>query len=163
MKTIESISFRYVKSVYFFVFIFTSALLLSACSHIGSKSFQESRAPITEKKVAFHAQRDDIQEAYKNFTLASLALSRGLYEEALIYLSTAVEKNPESVYLHTKMAMLLKKMKKFQEALAHALKCVELDPEGMRCHILLADAYALTGKDDLATEEYEKALSLIHI
>ena len=115
--------------------------------------------PVTEEKST-PIQKDRIQEAYLNFTLASLAIYRGDPENAREYLSAAIEKDPESVYLLTKMVMLLKREKQYEEALTYAVKCVELSPEDMKCRILLADLYTLMGEDDLAAEQYEKAISL---
>jgi tetratricopeptide (TPR) repeat protein len=58
------------------------------------------------------------------------------------------------------MALLLKKMKDYQSALKYALRCVRLDPEGVSHLILLADLYVLLGDDEMALDQYNKALNL---
>jgi len=150
---------QYMKGWYLFVFFIFSVLFLSACSIITVSPPSDDSPSIIEEE-SFHIEKDKTQEAYINFTRASLAIFQGDYENARKYLSTAIEKDPESVYLLTKMVMLLKRQKQYQEALTYALKCVELKPEEMKCRILLADLYTSIGEDDLAAEQYEKGISL---
>lgn len=111
----------------------------------------------TEKGVSYDG-RDNIQEAYSDFLLASISASRGNHEEARQYLSDAIEKDPGSPYLYQKMATLLKEIEKYTDALIYATKCVDLDPKNVKAMVLLADLYALTGNDALSIEQYEKAL-----
>ena len=149
---------RYTKSPWIVFVSLIFILLVQACSSVTHQVSRDGDAAILKTSVP--SKKDPIQDAYTNFTMASLAISHGDYDQAGAYLLTAIEKDPESLYLLSKMAMLLKRMKKFPEALSYALKCVELSPEDMPYRIMLADLYTLNGKDDLASEQYNTALSL---
>lgn len=132
---------------------------LPGCSWLRHDSLVRPE-PVSEKRGVVTGEKDNIQEAYKYYTLASIAMSRGLHEEARKYILEAMSKDPESVYLHRKMALILKALKEYKSALSYALKCRDLDPEDVSTLILLADLYALTKNDELAIEQYENALKL---
>ena len=87
-------------------FFCLSVSFLPACSTITVSHPTDESPSVTEEK-SYQIQEDRTQEAYLNFTLASLAIYRGDYENARKYLKSAIEKDPESVYLLTKMALLL--------------------------------------------------------
>jgi tetratricopeptide (TPR) repeat protein len=118
--------------------------------------------PLSEQpdEVGQITEKDRLQQAYQNFTMAAIALTQGDGEEARTYLETAIQKDPDSVYLHQKMALLLKQMKHFPEALAYAQKACDLDPSDPASIILTGDLYTLTGNDDLAVEQYRKVLEM---
>ena len=105
-------------------------------------------------------QKDNLQQAYENFALGSLAMNRGQYDEARKYLSKAMETDPKSDYLLRKMALLLKNLKEYPNAVNYALKALDLSPDDVSNIVLLADLYALMDKDDLAITQYEKAVRL---
>ena len=128
--------------------------LIPACSPLGPRISLEAPVPMASEK------KDNIQEAYNYFSRYSIAVSRGHYEKALEYLSGAIERDPDSAYLHRKTALLLKGLSQHQRAIAYALKCVELAPEDVRNRVLLAELYALTGDNDLAIEQYNEVLSV---
>ena len=92
---------QYMKGWYLFVFFIFSVLFLPACSII-TVSPPSDDSPSVIEEESFHIQKDKTQEAYINFTRASLAIFQGDYENARKYLSTAIEKDPESVYLDRK-------------------------------------------------------------
>jgi tetratricopeptide (TPR) repeat protein len=150
----------YLTLAYVSASILLSILVLPACSLLTHKLPPDKSNKIQMGKSAFHVEKDRVQEAYENFTLASLAISQGRHEKARKYLSIAIEKDPESIYLHRKMALLLKGLKKYESALAHAVKCVDIDPEDIKSYIILANLYTLMGNDDLALEQYDNAISL---
>ena len=106
-------------------------------------------APVQIEKEIPQKKTDNINDAYTYFTLASIAISQGHYEEAQKYLSMAISKDPDSPYLIGKMAQLMKEQKKYQEALHYAQRAVELDPKNIRNLILLADIYAVLVHYDL--------------
>ncbi|SPD73955.1 Tetratricopeptide repeat protein [uncultured Desulfobacterium sp.] len=151
--SIKMLSPRYLKPVFMVAFVI---LLSYGCSHFLPG---EKQAPST-KEMAPSVTEDKVRDAYNYFTLASLALTNGEYNKAQEYLSIAIEKDPESAFLHLRMAMLLKGMKDFNGAISHAAKCVELEPQNTSHLLLLADLYTMTGQDDLALEQYNKALAL---
>ncbi len=139
--------------------------MFDACSHTApSPAPLDSGSPSIAEAITKEAEPrepiDIIQEAYQNFMFAAVAMNRGDIEAAEKFLSLAVENDPDSLFLRSKMAQILKGLKQYREAVIHALKCVELDPENIKYRILLADLYALMGRDDLANEQYDKALQI---
>jgi tetratricopeptide (TPR) repeat protein len=120
------------------------------------------QAPLSEQpdEVVQVTEKDQLQQAYQNFTMAAIALTQGNGEEARTYLESAIQKDPDSVYLHQKMALLLKELKNFPEALAYAQKACNLDPSDPASITLAGDLYTLTGNDDLAVEQYRKVLDM---
>jgi tetratricopeptide (TPR) repeat protein len=117
-------------------------------------------APVAPEKRIPPEAKDNIQEAYKNYALASMAMSQGNYEVAREYLSNAIENDPQSIYLCRKMALFLKALKAYPEASTYALKCLDADPKDLKNRMLVADLYALMGDDEQAIEQYNKVLSI---
>jgi len=90
--------------------------MFPACSSVPMGAPIDSMPETVEP--ATPANPDDaLQTAYSRFALAAIAASRGDFEAAQQYLSTAIEKDPNSAYLSRKMALLLKKMKDYPRAL----------------------------------------------
>jgi len=143
--------------VYFIAFL---ACAISACAPTPSSILKEH--PLVEEpdEVLRISEKDQLQQAYQNFTMAAIFLTRGDPEKARTYLESAIQKDPDSVYLHQKMALLLKELREYPEALAYAQKAVDLDPSDAMSITLAGDLYALTGNDDLAIENYRKILDM---
>jgi tetratricopeptide (TPR) repeat protein len=137
-----------------------SALLLSSCAGLAQKP--ATQPPVKERQTlavpAPKKEKDELSQAYADFTMAIMALSDRQYERARGYLANAIERDPGSVYLNHTMALVLKKLKRYQEAILFALKCVQLDEKEIGHRILLADLYTLAGEDDLSLKEYEEIL-----
>jgi tetratricopeptide (TPR) repeat protein len=123
-----------------------------------ASSKKQPAVQVVKPKIAPPEKPDATQKAYENFALASVALNQGRYQDAKAYLEDAIQNDPDSVYLNTKMAVLLKGLKEYPEALAYAQKSVGMDPKNTRTLALLGDLYALTGKDELAVNEYRNIL-----
>ena len=146
-----------------FVQVVTLTLLigpLPSCSWMAHWRLQGEPVQIKSEKSPGPQKADNVQEAYKNFAMASIAMSHGNAQDARKYLAGAIEKDPGSAYLCRKMAVLLKSLKDYHGALEYALKCTALEPQNVGGLILLADIYVLMGDDDLAIEKYSEALSL---
>ena len=155
----ETILSKHLKSNHLLVLIFFLGLL-AGCSQLGLTKLPKGQVAVPTEKGVSYEGKDDVQAAYSNFLVASLAAAQGNYEEARTNLLGAIKKDPESPYLYLKMATVLRQIKKYKEALVYATKCVALAPEIAKARILLADLYSLTGKDDLAIEQYQKILGL---
>ncbi|MBW2093520.1 MAG: tetratricopeptide repeat protein [Deltaproteobacteria bacterium] len=56
-------------------------------------------------------EKDALSKAYTDFTMAMLAIADRRYEKARSYLTKAIERDPESIYLNRTMALVLKKLK----------------------------------------------------
>jgi tetratricopeptide (TPR) repeat protein len=143
--------------VYFLAFL---AGAVSACAPTPSGILKEE--PLVEQldEVVRISEKDQLQQAYQNFAMAAISLTRGDPEKARTYLESAIQKDPDSVYLHQKMALLLKELREYPEALNYAQKAVDLDPSDAMSITLAGDLYALTGNDDLAVENYRKILDM---
>jgi len=150
---------RYLKSApLLFLFFFMG--FVSACAPVTSGVLQKEPVPAKPDIDTPVMKKDQTQQAYQDFTKASIALSRGNYGDARKYLESAIREDPQSAYLNRKMGLLLKEFRKYPEALAYARKGVALEPESITGITLLGDLYALTGNDDLAIEQYQKILDL---
>lgn len=134
--------------------------LVSACSQPVPSLHRDMPGSILSKEKPSQEKTDTLQEAYRYFSLASIALSEGNYKKARGYLSGAIENDPESTYLCKKMALVLKELNAYQEALVYALRSVDLDPGDVGSRVLLADVYTLMGKDYPAIEQYNNALGV---
>jgi len=143
--------------VYLLVFL---AGAVSACMPASSGILKQE--PLTQQpdEVVPITERDQVQQAYQNFTMAAIALTQGDPREARKYLESAIQKDPDSVYLHQKMALLLKEAGEYPQALVHARRALDLDPTDMESVTLAGDLYALIGKDDLAVNHYRKILEM---
>jgi tetratricopeptide (TPR) repeat protein len=131
------------------------------CATVDDPGTQKKAEPVVEvikPKISRPEKPDVTQKAYESFALASVALNQGRYQDARAHLERAIQNDPDSVYLNTKMAILLKGLKKYPEALAFAQKSVSMDPKDTHTLALLGDLYALTGKDELAISEYQNIL-----
>ena len=133
---------------------------VSACAPTPSSIQKEAPVIVQRDEVVHVTERDDVQQAYQNFTMAAIALNQGESEKARAYLESAIQKDPGSIYLHQKMALLLKELNQYAEALTYAQKALDLDPSNTISIILAGDLYALTGNDDLAVENYRKILNM---
>jgi tetratricopeptide (TPR) repeat protein len=130
---------------------------LPSCAWIGRGG--EPLSPFgTPVKSEFTQEDRDAREAYKQFIVSSVYLTRGDAQAALDHLIAAAEKDPDSVYLNRKAAQLLKNLKDYERARTYALKALELAPEDLTNRILLADIHALKGDNELAIAEYEAVL-----
>jgi len=103
---------------------------------------------------------DPIQEAYKNFAMASFHMAGGDYEKARDYLLETLKIEPDSIYLNKKMLILLQRLKEIKGAIEYARKCIELDPDDIEVRILSAETHSLAGDMESAIGDYEKVLKL---
>jgi tetratricopeptide (TPR) repeat protein len=134
--------------------------LMSACAPAPSGILTKEPVPVQPAGDASVMKKDPVQQAYRDFTMASIALSRGNYGKARKYLESAIGEDPQSAYLNRKMGLLLKELREYPEALVYALKSIEIEPEDVTGITLVGDLYALTGKDDPAIEQYQKVLDI---
>ena len=149
----------YLKSALLFLLFFIVGVV-SACAPVTSGVSKKEPVIAQPDKDTRVMEKDPIQQAYQDFTMSSIALSRGNYGKAQQYLESAVRADPQSAYLNRKMGMLLKELHKYPEALVYASKGADIEPENIAGIALMGDLYALTGNDDLAIEQYQKILDL---
>jgi len=154
----KSTTVRYLRPAHVIVLFILMGFFPACAWHTSEIAPVESPAIPAQQEIS--PQEQAIRQAYKNYALASIAISQGSYKKAREYLSIAIEEDPGSFYLSRKMALLLKMLKDYRAALGYALKCLDLDTEDLNSRMLLADLYSLMGNDDLAIEQYDKALDL---
>ena len=134
---------------------------LTGCATQNGPASQKTTPPVVnaaEPKSYRPEKPDATQKAYEQFALASVALNQGRYQDARKHLEKAILNDPDSVYMNTKMAILLKGLKQYPEALVYARKSIGMDPQNTHTLTLLGDLYTLTGKDELAISEYRNVL-----
>ena len=143
----------------FFKFIIRAIftlLIVTAFSCAGMGSRPETASPDETKNPSSSLPR----EAYTNFILGSIHLSKGEYIEAKGYISKALKADPDSIYLNKKMALVLVRLNDMSNALKYARRCIEIDPEDIGSHILLAEIYGSTGDTEAAKSEHKKILEI---
>ena len=143
---------------FIFVILFLPFFVACAFSPNLPKMSQGISSP--EKKALLSQNKPLPQIAYKDFLMACITVSRGQYNKAHKYLLQSLEKDPNSVYLNQKMAVLLKNLKDTPAALKYAQKCVGLEPDNAVNYILLGDLYILQKDKDLSLIYYNKALNI---
>jgi tetratricopeptide (TPR) repeat protein len=151
--------YRLLISCRIYPLLFLAATVV-ACMPASSGILKEEPSFEQPDEVVRITEKDQLQQAYQNFTMAAIALTQGDGEQARTYLESAIEKDPNSVYLYQKMALLLKELRNYPEALAYAQKACDLDPSDPTSITLAGDLYTLTGNDDLAVEQYRKVLNM---
>jgi Tfp pilus assembly protein PilF len=89
------------------------------CSSVwsGSSFFHPAAAPSAEET---EADGDRQQRAFTYFLMASMSEQNEEYEEAKAYLQKALEYDPGSSFLHSKMAGVLRALKDSDGALKYA-------------------------------------------
>ena len=142
---------------YRFLF-FLSLLSLLSCSGLEPRTQPEP--PMQVATVQDEEQEDRQELAYRYFISASLAEIDGQYEEARGFLLKAIEQDPDSAYLHAKMAAVLRVLKQEQGALEYALKSVALEPGNVESRALLAEIYSQVKDDEAAINEYRRILEM---
>ncbi|HIC85231.1 MAG TPA: hypothetical protein EYP06_02915, partial [Desulfobacterales bacterium] len=111
------------------------ALVLAAIVLMGvgcAKMGKEILPPRPGSEEFLQRPRDPKTLAYQHFLRSSLALSKGQRDKAREYLELALEHDPNSLYLHKKMALLLRAMKDYETALHYAKKASQLSPKDIK-------------------------------
>jgi tetratricopeptide (TPR) repeat protein len=93
-------------------------------------------------------------EPHALILLADLAIRRGKPAQALPYLRTAVDKNPQSAAAQEAMGRYLADQKDFPGAQSALEKSVQLDPKWIVARISLGDFYLARGKPADALSSY---------
>ena len=104
-------------------------------------------------------------EVDPNFAGALNALAYHLafmheYDQAIPYLKRYVELEPNDPNPHDSLGEVLQKAGRLEESLAAYREALKLDPKFYPSQMGVGNDYALLGKQDLAREEYAKALLL---
>ena len=83
----------------------------------------------------------------------TLELSRGNYDEALLYLKKAEESDPRLPQLHQQLASVYLKMRKIDDAEAAVNKALDIDPESAIAHNIMSSV-KLRQKDFESAADY---------
>ncbi|MBW2204723.1 MAG: hypothetical protein JRF52_11685, partial [Deltaproteobacteria bacterium] len=85
----ESLSYAYLKSALLLFLLFIVGFM-SACAPVTSGVLEKKPVIAQPDKDTPVIKKDQIQQAYQDFTMSSIALSRGDYGEAQKYLESAI-------------------------------------------------------------------------
>ncbi len=128
-------------------------VIVISCSGVEKKSSSKKDYTPTETPENNH-----LYYAYKNYTLACIALNNDSYNEAEIYLKDAIQHDQDSAYLLAKLVYVLVENGKVEEGLNYAERAVDIEPDNLRFRELLADIYSRLEKFDSAVSQYRKIL-----
>lgn len=130
-------------------------LIVISCSGVEKKPSSAKNYASTETP-----EKNHLYHAYKNYTLACIALNNDCYDEAEIYLKDAIQNDQNSAYLLTKLAYVLVENGKVEESLNCAERAVDIEPDNLRYRELLADVYSQLERFDSAVSQCRKILSI---
>ncbi len=117
--------------------LWSAVLLLGGCAFLPVGNLARVQDPDPGPEVRPNAPPEyDVLVAHEH-------QARGQLEEALAAFGRALEKDPDSAYLHQKLAAGLIRAGRPQESLAHAARALELDPEDPRTRIFLGQLYRM--------------------
>jgi tetratricopeptide (TPR) repeat protein len=94
------------------------------------------------------------------FLLAEQADAVGETDGVLFYIRKALELDPSSAYLNTRVASILARSRKIADAMTMAIKATLFDPEYEEAYTLLGRIYTVTGDRHKAIQTYNRALEL---
>ena len=124
------------------------------------EDLSKSNDEIQKGNATAEPEKDPKQIAYAKFLLSSFYINKGEYKKAEQYLNDALRSDPDSAYLNTKMALLLKEMGRLDEAELYAKRSMELDSQNLNSLLVLAEILRRKGQEKRAFEVYEKAIKL---
>ena len=114
-----------------------AALLLSGCALIPIGKQARLRDPDPGPELRPHAPPEyDILVAHDH-------QARGDLDDALAAFERALEKDPNSAYIHRKLAMSLIRAGRPAESLEHAERALEIDPEDPRTRVFVGQLYRM--------------------
>lgn len=94
------------------------------------------------------------------FLLGEESESQGDSESMLNYFERALDLDPASDYLHTRIAAILARNRKIADAIVMAKNAVTLNPKSSEAYTILGKIYTVTGDSNKAIEAYHRALDL---
>ncbi|MBW2577782.1 MAG: tetratricopeptide repeat protein [Deltaproteobacteria bacterium] len=114
-----------------------AALLLSGCALIPIGKQARLRDPAPGPEL-----RPDAPPEY-DILVAHDHQARGDLDDALAAFERALEKDPDSAYIHRKLAMSLIRAGRPAESLEHAERALEIDPEDPRTRVFVGQLYRM--------------------
>ena len=115
--------------------LLTAALLLGGCALLPIDKQARVRDPGPEVRPNAPPEYD--------LLVAHDHQARGDLEKSLAAFERALEKDPDSAYIHHKLAVGLIRSGRPVESLEHAERALELDPENLRIRIFLGQLYRM--------------------
>jgi len=117
--------------------LLAAALLLGGCAllPIGKQARVRDRAPGPEIRPSAPSEYDVL--------VAHDHQARGDLEESLAAFERALEKDPDSAFLHRKLAVGLIRTGQPEKSLEHAERALKLDPDNPRTRVFLGQLYRM--------------------
>jgi tetratricopeptide (TPR) repeat protein len=117
--------------------LLAAALLLGGCAllPIGKQARVRDRAPGPEIRPSAPSEYDVL--------VAHDHQARGDLEESLAAFERALEKDPDSAFLHRKLAVGLIRTGQPEKSLEHAERALKLDPDDPRTRVFLGQLYRM--------------------
>jgi tetratricopeptide (TPR) repeat protein len=120
-----------------------------------TKATQETRQPDKQSASFFKSNGK-----YYYFTEAQIQKKRGNYSEAVKYIQKAIERDPESIYLHKELTILYLYQKENQKALQVVEQILKKYPDNIDFLSILGKINQGMRNLDNAKNAYEKVLKL---
>lgn len=92
--------------------------------------------------------------------IGAMAAAKQQYIDAEIFLQRAVDRAPDFTRAWADLVTVQMAMEEFEQAVASAECLLRLDPEGALSHLVLANAYAMSGRHNDALAEYEQVVAV---
>ena len=123
--------------------------------YLDARNFDEARAVFSA--ISSEYPNDSALKG----AIGEKALNAGLYEDAALYLSQAVDLDPTALHLYNRLAIALRKLGRFDVAESYYQKALPLAPEDPYLQFNVGRLYAEWAKWDKALKYGEKALALL--
>jgi tetratricopeptide (TPR) repeat protein len=93
-------------------------------------------------------------------SLAHVLFRRGHYDQAVQFLTRALDQEPNSAAAHTLLAMAFQNLERHEGALEHAKRAVSLNAESADAHAVLAWELAVAGRHGEARDSQARVIEL---
>lgn len=120
--------------------------VISGCALVGPESWGRAREE-APRRIPLRIERPEAPASY-DVLVGEMAQAEGRFELARQAFERAVAKDPESAFLHQRLARLAWQLEDVEGALREAELAFELDPESASIRLFLGRLYRLRGDLD---------------
>ena len=120
-----------------------------------AKDYERKGDLDTAEKIYRKALMQDPDDAAALAGIGAIAIAKQQYTDAEIFLQRAVDRAPDFGGAWADLVGVQMATEKFDQAATSAESVLRLDPHGPMPHLMLANAYAMSGQHEDAVAEYE--------